>query len=44
MDKQHRRIIPLKETLEQNNLMNSPQQVYNVDETEVPLDSKANVV
>ena len=28
----------LKETLEQNKLMNSPQQIYNVDETGVPLD------
>ena len=31
----------LKETLEQNKLMNSPQQIYNVDETGVPLDPKA---
>ena len=31
----------LKETLEQNNLMNSPQQIYNVDETGVPLDPMA---
>ena len=30
----------LKETLEQNKLMNSPQQIYNVDETGVPLDPK----
>ena len=31
----------LKETLEQNKLMNLPQQIYNVNETGVPLDPKA---
>ena len=35
----------LKQTLEKNNLTNSPGQIYNVDETGVPLDPKApNVV
>ena len=30
----------LKDTLEQNNLMDSPQQIYNVDESGIPLDPK----
>ena len=35
----------LKKTLEENSLMNSSERIYNVDETEVPLDPKApNVV
>ena len=35
----------LKQTLEKNNLTNSPGQIYNVDKTGVPLDPKApNVI
>ena len=35
----------LKDTLEQNNLMDSPQQIYNVEESVVPLDPKGlNIV
>ena len=34
----------VKETLEQNKLMNSPQQIYNIDETGVPLDPNALIV
>ena len=30
----------LKKTLEENNLKNSPQRIYNVDESGVPLDPK----
>ena len=30
----------LKETIRENNLLNSPTKVYNVDETGIPLDSK----
>ena len=35
----------LKKTLEENGLINSPERIYNIDETGVPLDPKApNVV
>ena len=35
----------LEKTLKENNLMNSPAQIYNVDETGIPLDPKApNIV
>jgi len=34
----------LKRTLEENNLMNKPSQIYDVDKSEVPLDHRSPYV